>query len=599
MPRFEPVNDDIHFQMELSKVSSWSECKKFRSKNKLVKSNGKTYILLEKREIYSKTIGKLALGVLAVIFSGGLSLMFKNVRNLFTGREVKRLALLQTDVAPKSNNKKLFAEENLLPKFGTPIPLDVVKFMLKNLSVAEIARTIELNKSWHQLVKNDIIIQNNILVETCLAQSKNIAREIEIEEFRSDAFKKIITVEVSHNLNEAKKTLQNIGEDASNFVFASIEIAKKDPHYCLKRAKEYLSFIKDSFYKSRAQLEIVKVESLIDLERAKETARYRPNPIGHDFLCQIRCLLEIAKVDPEHNLSEAKKIAQDILYLETQAESFYKIVKLEVFFDLTNAKISAQSIQDSKFKSLALLEIVKVEVLHDLNLARETAHTIEDLVSKAEAYVEIAKADPEHDLTQAILHIHNIYTHDIHRTLNKSILFSQIAIIDIHHDLTLAKEEIKNLGVDTELYALALLQIVKVEVKYDLEAALRTALNIQYLNSRVSALIEIAKVHPSRDFTLAKIDALLINNSNKKSKVMLEIIQEEVHHCLIQARKTAENIEVAYVRQQALSVIAKEEARHNLMRAKETVDTMEDPMLKLETYLEVAKVALEKYAHVT
>ncbi|MBA3602646.1 MAG: hypothetical protein H0W50_03180 [Parachlamydiaceae bacterium] len=598
MPHFEPINDDIHFQLELSKLSSWSECKKFSSKNKLVKSNGKTYILLEKREIYSMTIGKFALGVFAVIFSCGISLMFKNVRNLFTGREVKRLAILQTDL-PKPNNKDLVAEEKLLPKFGTPIPIDVVKFMLKNLSVAKIARIMELNMSWHQLVRNDVIIQNNIFIATCLARAKNIALEIKDRKKKSDAFKKIIAVEVCHNLIEAKKTLQNT-HDASNIVYASVKIAKKEPHFCLKRAKEALSFLSDQFFiKSLAQLEIVKVECQIDLERAKATAVHRPNILLNNFFCQIICLLEVAKVDPEHDLSQVKKIAQDIQNVECQSQSFYEIVKVEAFYDLANAKKFTQSIQDSKFKSLALLEIVKVEVLHDLNLARETAH-IEDPVSKTEAYIEIAKADPEHehDLTQAIFH-----THEIPRALyNKIEFFLRIASIDINHDMNMAKEEVKNLHDDNQKFGF--LEIVKVEVQYDLANAVQTALEIKDLYIRVQAFIEIAKVDPKHDFSLAKRLAENINNSSmlpyqskispNRCDILFQILKAEALNCLSQAKQTLKKIEDHHYRQLALREIIKAEAhQHTLIAAKEIANSIEDPILQLDAYLEIAKFALK------
>ncbi len=596
MPHFEPINDDIHFQLKLSKLSSWSDCKNFKSKNKFVTSNGKTYILLEKKELFSKTLGKFLLGLLAVIFSVGLSLLRKDVRNLFTGREVKRLALLQ---APQHTNKTISSEKKLLPELSAPLPLDVVEYILKNYpSEPKISRMIELNSSWLPLIKNNGIIDNNLCVAYCLAHAKNIVKNMEGDsKEQSDAYLNIVKVEVRHNLSEAKKTLQLINKiyNASNFISASLEIAKIDHQYCLKKAKKSLNSIYNLTDRRFAQFYIVEIESQTNLENAKQTALSNPNLFREDFFMwpfwQTKFLLEIAKNDPAHDFSEVKKLWDNFQDLEMKDQFLYEIVKVEVFFDLANAKWTTQRIQNTYYRSQALLEIIKVEVLHDFKQALETAQTIEDSMSKVKAYVEIAKVDPKHDVTKALKYMSNIPNFE--SVEQKIFLLIEIAEVDPQHDFTLAKEAAAQ-NLDDYLQSLLLLEIVKVEVKYDMSNAIQTALGIKDLSTQIEAFIEIAKVDPKHDFTLPKRCVENFIDPINKSRELFSILEAEALHCLSQAKQTLKMIEDKDYQQLALREIVKAEARsNNFFAAKETANTIENPILQLDAYLEIAKFALE------
>ena len=61
-----------------------------------VKSNdyeGRTYVIVESKVRYHKTLGKTLLGIAATVGSLGFGLISKNVRDLFTGREVEKIGL--------------------------------------------------------------------------------------------------------------------------------------------------------------------------------------------------------------------------------------------------------------------------------------------------------------------------------------------------------------------------------------------------------------------------------------------------------------------------------------------------------------------------
>src|SRR3990167_8314942 len=64
---------------------------------------------------------------------------------------------------------------------------------------------------------------------------------------------------------------------------------------------------------------------------------------------------------------------------------------------LEPAKVAAQGIQDPFVRSLALLEIIKIEAQHDIEAAKTAAQGIENPYDRSQAVLEVAKIDPQHD----------------------------------------------------------------------------------------------------------------------------------------------------------------------------------------------------------
>ncbi|MBA3238121.1 MAG: hypothetical protein H0T62_07210 [Parachlamydiaceae bacterium] len=104
--KFNTINE---YKKNLAEYSTWENSIKFNSYARPINSSGQfSYIVLDKRERISKTAGKIALGVLgvfAVIFSCGCLLTFKDIRHLFTGREVKCFALEKSLVEQYNNER--------------------------------------------------------------------------------------------------------------------------------------------------------------------------------------------------------------------------------------------------------------------------------------------------------------------------------------------------------------------------------------------------------------------------------------------------------------------------------------------------------------
>ena len=88
MSKFQIVNS-IN---EIDLSNRWVESTKFNNKDKVVKHDGRHYRLIAKMErsfTCAERIGRVFLGVLAVIFSLGSALFSKSIRNLMAENKVK------------------------------------------------------------------------------------------------------------------------------------------------------------------------------------------------------------------------------------------------------------------------------------------------------------------------------------------------------------------------------------------------------------------------------------------------------------------------------------------------------------------------------
>jgi hypothetical protein len=113
MLNFKIVNNTSEITLD---SSQWLPAKKFNCKNRVVEYNGLKYQIIEKRERDFSSLeraGRGLLGVVAVICTLCLALLFKSVRNLFTkSKENIRFAMIAPSSLP-STSKAI-----LLPQLG-------------------------------------------------------------------------------------------------------------------------------------------------------------------------------------------------------------------------------------------------------------------------------------------------------------------------------------------------------------------------------------------------------------------------------------------------------------------------------------------------
>lgn len=158
MNNFKIINDTN--DIKLSK--KWVDSTKFNRKNKLVDKNGKPitssyngrqYRLIAKKEkTFSilERIKRVFLGSLAVLFSLGIALTSKSIRNLFLKEKTKiRYGIL---VPPSSSNSSDTSSHSSSTNNYTPIlPNDVHLHIFSYLDMENLKRTAQVNKNFMEL----------------------------------------------------------------------------------------------------------------------------------------------------------------------------------------------------------------------------------------------------------------------------------------------------------------------------------------------------------------------------------------------------------------------------------------------------------------
>ncbi len=225
---------------------------------------------------------------------------------------------------------------------------------------------------------------------------------------------------------------------------------------------------------------------------------------------------KLAQIDPLY-LDEAKKAAKDFAYdpnneksqllfeiikfeakiIETKIENMSKVkdkdnldeLTIEIINSFDALKETIKSIKSEELKDQALLEIVKVESKWDVEIAKVTALSIKSEELKCKALLEIAKFDPMHDFTE----------------LKK--------IATASHSSNL------------------MLDIVKLEVQYDIEEAKRTAELIQDKVLKIDAYLEIAKVSLANEYEVLLAKILEMGKSldiHQRGNMLLKIVKMEI-----------------------------------------------------------------------
>jgi hypothetical protein len=165
-------------------------------------------------------------------------------------------------------------------------------------------------------------------------------------------------------------------------------------------ARQTARKIEDKWLMNLLLLSSFKLEIRHDFRKAQERLK------SGDFFLKIEALLEIAKIDPQHNFAPAKTHALAINNFRTRDKEITKIVELEAKYNLIDAKATAEAISsESGEKAKALLKIIQVEVRSNLNDAKATAQAILETKyydrNYFEAMTEIVKIEAQSNIEAA------------------------------------------------------------------------------------------------------------------------------------------------------------------------------------------------------
>ncbi len=444
-----------------------------------------------------------------------------------------------------------FFEDKLFPQSIVPLAIEIIRNLYINyLTPPDTALMMKLNTSWHHLIGTDIeIYEKKIYISACIAHARQSARKIDIGCRKEELLFKIKVFEEKYQLIQSKHPLPKI--------------------------ESWESLIRD-----------VKILALVDLCQAKEKTQSI-----EDLLVRTKAYLEIAKVDPNHDLLEAKQSALSIKNLEKQSEAIFEIVSFEVQHNLSEAIVLADLISHPYYKSLAFVEIAKYDPMHDLSQAKQLAFDLELSLDRVMAFLQILRVEAVYDLTKATL------------TLQSCIPISSKlegckVIIEVlaQQNIEKAKEWVRyTIKPESGRLNLCYFEIVKIEVHINLMRSKITTGCISDNECKSRAYLEIAKVDPLHDLSQSKLFAKKIKNDFARSRVFHDISILQAGSDPIRALKTTIKIDFS-LRDQTFKQIAKVVvvSQGNLDLAKKIALNIKDCQQQTEALLIIAGIVLDK-----
>jgi hypothetical protein len=405
------------------------------------------------------------------------------------------------------------------------------------------------------------------------------------------------------------------------YFYNELQVAKILAKFEPKALSEYYS------HHDEVLLEIVKVEILSDIEKAKATALQ----INYGYF-RAKAYLEIAKVDPSHSLIEAKasastipeysgrkdeirleivkfeclnnlneaKVTAELLRNEYKFEAKCEIIKTEALSDIAAAKASVLLIENSYDKDLIYLEIVKIEALSNPEEAKLTTQLIQDKQTKVAGLIEIALAQPPHDFEGAKAAARLIPNEWGRHQAFLKIEKAQVEIVKRLASSNLPEAKILAQKFDDGfMKGLALVEIAKNEPSPNLEEikalALKTARLSGGMQNGTLLLLEIIKIETLLDVNQAMATAKLVDHPEVERKLTPEIVKIKALSNLDDAKALARSIPSEYTRNLAFLEIVKVEAQKNVIQAKATLQEIkENDQLRFEGLLCLAENALKK-----
>jgi hypothetical protein len=306
------------------------------------------------------------------------------------------------------------------------------------------------------------------------------------------ALETIVMKELKLNLKKAKVTAISIdndrGEEKGKALLAVLrEEVKQDFSLAKETAQLFLSL--DAFgrrdeverLQSLAVLEIVKEEAKVSLAAAKAMANTIKN-----VEIKIQGFLEIAKIDPQHDFSQAKELAKS----SGRSTNFLlsEIVKVECDYDLQAAHATAQTINDSDMKVDVLLILAKKDSLHDFSLAKAAALEPKESCDRDAHLVSIVKVEKNYNAQAA-----KITAQMIEAGYESDPAFMEIVEVEAQTNIEAAKTTAQMIKCSINRDE-ALLVITQIEAQQNLDSAYASALTIIDPRLQIEALLAISKI---------------------------------------------------------------------------------------------------------
>ncbi|MBA3237545.1 MAG: hypothetical protein H0T62_04250 [Parachlamydiaceae bacterium] len=219
-----------------------------------------------------------------------------------------------------------------------------------------------------------------IFISSCINEANKSAENFESES-QSQIYLNITIIDPEHDLVKSKKSAHEI-QFSSAKSKVLYKISKFESLHNMSLAIETTIDIMDSKYQSKAFLNFVLIEIKNgDLSQAKYWAKKIKDP---NF--QLNAFLEIAKDDPQHDLTQTRQIVQSI-DSKFLLKAFLNIAEVDPFHDFTEAILFAETLENDKAKDKAFLEIIKTQVKYNLVEAKKTAKSIKTNIGKFRGFI--------------------------------------------------------------------------------------------------------------------------------------------------------------------------------------------------------------------
>ncbi|MBA2369062.1 MAG: F-box protein [Candidatus Protochlamydia sp.] len=493
--------------------------------------------------------------------------------------------LFNRTIVPNEPNERVDPLTTPVPvtDFTSFLPSEIKEHVANYLDANDLVNITHTSKHWNQFVDKSLISQFLLIL--------NNARRLDLYRHHTLEIEKLIA---QFNPNLVSKNYSNHSE-------VLLEIVKVEMLSDIEKAKETALRINDKSTRARAFLEIASIDPLHSLIEAKLIATEHVGwGWGFDGIKR-----EIVKLECLYNLEEAKVTAALIRDDHEKFNAWKEIIKKEALIDIQAAKNSVLTIEDTYDKDCLYLEIVKIEMLSNPEEAKATVQLIQHASYKIEALVEIAKLDaiPNFEEARAVGRLMLPHFHERYQAF----LIIERAQVEVVKRLASYKlPEAKALAQKFDvgfLKGLALVEIAKVETSPDLEElkalALKTARLPGGMHDGTELLLEIVKVEALLDANEALATAMLFNtiynHQETEQKLIPEIIRIKALSNSDEAKALAHLLPCAYLKNLSFLEILKVEAKNNVLQAKATLEEIKDnDRLKFEGSLCLAENALKK-----
>jgi len=346
-------------------------------------------------------------------------------------------------------------------------------------------------------------------------------------------------------------------------------------------ARQTAQKIEDKWIMNGLLLKSFRIEIRHDFSKAQERLKRGDVPF------KTEALLEIAKIDPQHNFAPAKTHALAINDFRKRDQELTKIVELQAKYNLIDAKVTAEAISsESGEKAKALLKIIQIEARLNLDDAKATAHAILETKyygkNYVEAMTEIVKIEAQSNIEAAEATAKTIPSRDSSKA-DREILKKK-AQTNFGNALKIAQKSV--------YLRENLMEVIKGCAQVDLAAAKAAALTFNpYLKDL--ALCEIVKIEVHVNLDAAKVTALPIKDPEIKERAVIAIAKKEAKVNFEVFKRSSYAISNRYVRQDLGMHMFKEEALTDLISANAKTLTIPDSQIKTKVILKIAKALLK------